>query len=165
MTGGDAAELQQAFTHFQAVVEQAAASGDWSPFAELFTEDVTYLEHAYGTLHGREEVREWVVRTMTTFPGSHMTHFPATWHVVDVERGRVICEIQNPMRDPGDGSVHQSPNITILTYAGDNQWSGEEDVYNPMEFATMVRGWCRRAEELGTISDEAKDWLAAMSRR
>ncbi|MGZ4542539.1 MAG: nuclear transport factor 2 family protein, partial [Mycobacteriaceae bacterium] len=125
----------------------------------------SYIEHAYGNFAGREEIRSWVVKTMTSFPGNHMTHFPATWDVVDVERGRVICEIQNPMRDPGDGSVHQSPNITILTYAGDNLWSCEEDVYNPMEFGAMVMGWCARATEFGTISDEAARWAAKMRTR
>jgi SnoaL-like domain len=160
-----AKELDAAFTQFQATVEKAATSGDWNSFAELFTEDASYIEHAYGSFAGREEIRSWVVKTMTSFPGNHMTHFPATWHVVDVERGLVICEIQNPMRDPGDGSVHQSPNITILTYAGENLWSCEEDVYNPMEFGAMVMGWCARATELGTISDEAARWAAKMRTR
>ncbi|MGZ4524603.1 MAG: nuclear transport factor 2 family protein [Mycobacteriaceae bacterium] len=160
-----AQELDAAFTQFQATVEKATTSGNWSPFADLFTEDASYIEHAYGNFAGREEIRSWVVKTMTSFPGNHMTHFPATWDVVDVERGRVICEIQNPMRDPGDGSGHQSPNITILTYAGDNLWSCEEDVYNPMEFSAMAMGWCARATELGTISDEAARWAAKMRTR
>ncbi|MGZ4517749.1 MAG: nuclear transport factor 2 family protein, partial [Mycobacteriaceae bacterium] len=60
---------------------------------------------------------------------------------------------------------HQSPNITILTYAGDNLWSCEEDVYNPMEFGAMVMGWCARATEFGTISDEAARWAAKMRTR
>src|SRR3546814_7547903 len=36
-----------------------------------------------------------------------MVAFPANWHTVDVERERgwVICEVANPMRDPGDGTV------------------------------------------------------------
>ena len=33
--------------------------------------------------------------------------------------------------DPGDGSIHQEANITILKYAGNGQWKYEEDVYNP----------------------------------
>jgi hypothetical protein len=66
------------------------------------------------------------------------------------------------MEDPGDGSVHQASNITILHYAGDGQWSYEEDVYNPADFLTMLRGWRQRSEELGTLPDEAKDWFAAV---
>ena len=36
------------------------------------------------------------------------------------------------MKDPGDGSVHESPNLSVLKYAGDGLWSYEEDAYNPM---------------------------------
>ena len=29
-------------------------------------------------MKGRDEVRTWITRTMTSFPGSHMTDFPAS---------------------------------------------------------------------------------------
>lgn len=157
------AELTEAFAQFQATVDRAATSGDWNLFADLFTEDVEYVEHSYGTFRGREAVRTWALKTMTGFPGSHMTAFPANWFVVDEDRDRIVCEIDNPMRDPGDGSVHTAANLTILTYAGDGLWSREEDVYNPMEFSAMAMGWCKRAEELGTITDAARAWQAKMS--
>ena len=35
------------------------------------------------------------------------------------------------MSDPGDGSIHQEYNFTLLKYAGDGKWSYEEDIYNP----------------------------------
>jgi hypothetical protein len=54
------------------------------------------------------------------------------------------------MDDPGDGSVHQAANITILHYAGGGKWSHEEDVYNPAHFATMVKGWQARVDELSS---------------
>ena len=108
-----AAELDAAFTAFQATVAEIAISRDWDRFAEQFTVDADYIEHALGTMHGREEIREWIWRTMTAFPGSHMTGYPSLWHVVDEERGRVICEVDNPMRDPGDGTAITATNITI----------------------------------------------------
>jgi hypothetical protein len=43
---------------------------------------------------------------MTTFPGGEMPHFPIEWHVVDEDRGRIVCEVFNQMRDPGDGEGH-----------------------------------------------------------
>src|SRR3546814_6168628 len=60
-----------------------------------------------GRFEGREAIREWAQRTMTSFPGNEMVAFPANWHTVDMERERgwVICEVANPMRDPGDGTV------------------------------------------------------------
>ena len=30
---------------------------DWSRYADQFTEEATYVEHAYGNLHGREPIR------------------------------------------------------------------------------------------------------------
>jgi uncharacterized protein (TIGR02246 family) len=156
------AELESAFEGYQRTVEKATATGDWNLFADMFTEDATYIEHAYGNFSGREQIREWVVRTMTSFPGSHMTEFPAAWYTIDEERGWVICEIRNPMRDPGDGTLHEASNLTILHYAGDGLWSCEEDVYNPMKFLKMAKKWCRAAESSGGLPDEARKWLSAV---
>ena len=44
-------------------------------------------------------------------------------------------------KDPGDGSVHQAHNITVLHYAGDMKFSYEEDAYNPAAFGPMIQGW------------------------
>ena len=73
--------------------------------------------------------------------------------------GRVICELDNPMRDPGDGTVVSATNISIVTYAGDGRWCRQEDVYNPLRFIATTVKWCRKAEALGTLPDEAAAWL------
>lgn len=152
-------ELDTAFAQFQQTVADVAISKDWDRWADQFTVDATYIEHAYGRFDGREAIRTWVNKTMHSFPGSHMAEYPSLWHVADPATGRVICEIDNPMIDPGDGSVFTATNITILTYAGDGLWSCEEDVYNPMEFAQMALAWCDRAAELGTLDDAGRRWL------
>ncbi|MCW2497417.1 nuclear transport factor 2 family protein [Jatrophihabitans sp.] len=153
-------ELEQAFAHFQSEVVKAAATPDWDLFANLFTADASYYEHAYGRFQGRDQISAWARRTMSSFPGSAMPGFPVAWHVVDTDRGWVVCEIRNVMLDPGDGSVHEASNITILHYAGDNQWSYEEDVYNPQKFLDMVRAWALVAHAHGTLSEEGRQWLA-----
>jgi hypothetical protein len=155
------AELEAAFEKYQRHVEDVAATGQWERFADLFTADATYVEHVYGTFHGRDEIREWIVRTMTTFPGSAMVAFPPRWSVIDEERGWIVCEIRNIMADPGDGSVHEEPNITILRYAGNGLFSNEEDVYNPARYLPMVLGWVRTAEKHGRLPEDAGPWLAA----
>ena len=96
---------------------------------------------------------------MTAFPGNTMTSFPIAWHVVDAPTKRVICEVRNLMPDPGDGSVHEASNLTILTYGGDGLWSREEDVYNPMRFAQDVRAVGRVAAEHGRLSAEEAESL------
>jgi hypothetical protein len=153
------AEIQQAFQAYQERGRQAGATKDWNPWADQFTQDATYVEHLYGNFEGREAIRRWICRTMTSFPGVRMPLFPINWHVIDEERGWVVCEVANRMEDPGDGSIHEAANITILSYAGDGLWSREEDVYNPAHFMEMIHGWCRRAEELGNLPDDARAWL------
>lgn len=154
-----AAELDDAFAAFQRTVAEVGVGRDWDRFADMFTVDATYIEHALGVMHGREEIRTWIWKTMTTFPGSHMTGFPALWHVCDPTTARVICEVDNPMRDPGDGTLITATNITILTYAGEGLWSVEEDVYNPLEFGAAAMKWCEKAADLGTLDDSAEKWM------
>lgn len=153
------AELDAAFEGYQAAVRRARAGSDWRLFADLFTEDADYNEHAYGRLHGRPAIADWVVATMTTFPGNAMVDFPVTWSVLDPERGWIVCEIQNVMSDPGDGSRHESPNLTVLHYAGSGRFGYEEDVYNPHRFVEMVVGWARVARAHDRLPTDAVRWL------
>ena len=137
----DRAELDAAFGDYQRRAAEAGRTGDWGPWADQFTEDATYVEHLYGTFHGREEIARWITGCMAEYPGSHMPEFPIGWYVVDEDRGWVVCQVLNRMEDPGDGSVHEATNLTVLHYAGDGRWSYEEDVYNPAHFVTMIGEW------------------------
>jgi hypothetical protein len=159
------AELEDAFDQYQATVRRAVADRDWTLFAGMFTDDATYNEHAYGRFAGRPAIAEWAVRTMTTFPGNAMVAFPISWSVLDADRGWIVCEVQNVMADPGDGSLHQSPNLTILHYAGANRFAHEEDVYNPMRFMQMVAGWAAVASAHGRLPGDAQDWVARYGTR
>jgi hypothetical protein len=156
-------ELEAAFKQHEQVVVEIGKSWDWSRFADEFTEDATYVEHSYGTFRGREQIREWIVSTMNTFPGREMPFFPTSWHAIDDEKGWVFCEVLNRMRDPGDGSVHEAANLTVLKYAGDGLWSYEEDSYNPMNFLPMVQGYVQRCAELDTLSDDAREFAKNMN--
>lgn len=154
-----AEEIRSAYAAFHEQVEGFVATGDWSGYAELFTEDAEYVEHAMGTFRGREEIRAWAVRTMTSYPGRVMTGFPLSWQVVDEETGRLICEVRNPMPDPGDGTMLEEPNITIMTYAGRGLFSREEDVYNPLRFHDMAMRWARIARDHGRADADVLAYL------
>lgn len=154
-----ASEITDAYAAFHEQVAGFVATGDWRGYADLFTEDATYIEHAMGTFRGREEIREWAVRTMTSYPGRVMTGFPISWQVVDPEAGRLVCEVRNPMPDPGDGTLLEEPNITIMTYAGDGLFSCEEDVYNPLRFHRMAVRWARIAAEHGRAEADVSEFL------
>ena len=142
-------ELQAAHDNYIAVARVSALSGDWRPWAECFTEDATYLEHHYGKMQGRDAIHSWISDTMSQWPNTEMDSFPHDWCVCDEERGWWICQIENRMKDLGDGVVRQAANITILHYAGNMQWSYEEDAYNPANFAPMVKDWIITSKKLG----------------
>jgi hypothetical protein len=135
------AELEEAFQAYRDTALAAGVSGNWDPWADQFTEDATYVEHLFGEFGGREAIRRWIKKTMSTPPNDQMKYFPVEWYIIDEERGWVIAQIWNRMADPGDGSLHQAYNITLLRYAGRGLWSYEEDIYNPEPFQKMIRGW------------------------
>ena len=53
-------EIEEAFEEYQRRAAASGASGDWRPWADLFTEDADYIEHLYGTMHGRDEIYRWI---------------------------------------------------------------------------------------------------------
>ncbi|MGV0789813.1 nuclear transport factor 2 family protein [Mycolicibacterium sp. XJ2] len=156
-------EIDEAFRANQDAVVDIGKTWNWSSYADHFTEDATYVEHALGDMSGRESIRDWIVSTMNTFPGSEMPFYPVEWYSIDVDKGWVINRNVNTMKDPGDGSVHGTPVITVLRYAGDGKWSYEEDAYNPMNFLVMVQGYIQRCHELGTLSDGARVFAKNMN--
>ena len=156
-------ELEEAFAAYQQDVIEVGKTWDWSSYADHFTEDAKYVEHALGNMEGRENIREWIVTTMNMFPGSEMPSYPVEWYSIDADKGWVIFKNINTMKDPGDGSVHGAAVITVLEYAGDGKWSYEEDAYNPMNFMLMIQGYIKRCHELGTISDDAKTFARNMN--
>jgi hypothetical protein len=141
-------ELEEAFDKYQKTALRAGTSGDWNPWADQFTEDATYIEHLFGEFGGREAIRNWICSTMSKYPNKEMKYFPIEWYTIDEERGWVIARVWNRMTDPGDGSLHQSYNFTLLKYAGNGMWSYEEDIYSPAPFQGMVKGWLQRKKEL-----------------
>jgi hypothetical protein len=141
-------ELETAFENFQRIALDAGRSGNWDKWADMFTEDATYIEHHFGTFAGREAIRRWISTTMGAFPNNEMKYFPIEWYVIDEERGWIIAQVWNRFMDPGDGSPHQAYNFTLLKYAGNGQFSWEEDVYNPARFEPMVKGYLARKKEL-----------------
>jgi len=117
-------EIEQAFRTYW---KTGAVGEDWDAWADLFTEDVTYVEHWYGTIQGREAVRAWIKPVMAKF-GEIYTAYE--WHTVDEERGRAIVYMQNRRDDPGGKDPIDFAGITVLDYAGNGRWKREEDFWS-----------------------------------
>jgi hypothetical protein len=130
------AELERAFREYRRVKDECSRTGDWRPFAQLFTPDVYYVEHAYGEFKGRAEVERYIVAVMAPFP---TMRFVEDWIVCDEERGAILWQLQNvfpPPFDPDTGKPFQFPNLSRVVLAGfaaDGlpQFSEEQDWYNP----------------------------------
>ena len=84
------AELESAFVEYQKRADESGSSGDWRPWADLFTEDAEYIEHLYGRMQGREMIYEWIQKTMSTYPGSDMPDFPIEWYLIDEDKGWIV---------------------------------------------------------------------------
>jgi len=118
----DLEEIERAFRHFW---HTGMIREDWSAWADLFTEDVIYEERVLGTMHGRETVRQWIVPLMEQYGEIYGVY---DWHIAH-PNGRVVFRMLN-RRDHPSGEGHMDfPGVTILQYAGDGQWSREEDYW------------------------------------
>jgi len=127
-------EVREAYANF--VV--AGESGDWSAWADLHTVDGVWVEHHLGRFEGREAIRAAIVSVMAQAPDS-MT-FPVEWVVID--GNRVVYYPWQVLPHPtGEGEDFRFGCVTILEYAGDGQFSYQEDVYNPTEGEKVFGAW------------------------
>ena len=53
-------ELENAFDAYKAAALKGGTTGDWTEWANCFTEDCTYKEHLYGEIGGRAAVLAWM---------------------------------------------------------------------------------------------------------
>ena len=92
------------------------------------------MEHHYGTIVGRDAIRSTITALMAPVP---MMQFPVEWYVIS--GNRVVYYPWQVFPDPAGGDAeYRFGCITVLEYAGDGQFSRQEDVYNPINFAAMV---------------------------
>ncbi len=133
-------ELQEAHDGFIEAATEAGRTGDWSIWADRFTEDAEYHEHLYGKFHGRAEITEWITKTMGEWP--RLGDDPVPPQLVRLRRGAGLVDLRDrePLRRPGRRARstrrRTSPSSSTPATAC---FSSEEDVYNPATFAPMVK--------------------------
>jgi len=142
-------ELKEALRIYNEAHQKSSETGDWSIWASIFTDDATYLEHAYGEFRGRKEIEKWITAVMAPFP--HMT-FPHEWACIDEEHDAIIFCVQNTLTHPKDPTKKFAfPNWTRVIYAGNGKFSFEEDIYNPARDAEKaIIGWLSAGGKFAT---------------
>jgi len=116
------AEVEAAFQRFWTI---GNVDENWEAWTALFTEDVRYIEHVYGEMRGRAEVRAWITKLMEQ---NRDVHAVIDWYMI---RGRrVVVNMQNRYYNPDPAEPHfDFPGITILEYAGNGLFGYEEDYW------------------------------------
>lgn len=150
-------EIEGAFKRYQVQGREAARSGDWARWGEMFTEDVTYIEHEVGQWGGRAAaVREMaaLMHQSEGTPWVWVNQYPVKSYIVDADRGWVWSQIWNRMEDPGNGVVLQENCLTMLRYDGNGLFNYEEDLYNPHAYVKMVKDWVAIHETCGKDGEE-----------
>ncbi len=146
MPGFSADEVEAEFERYV----QRGAANDWSVWADQFTDDALYVEHAMGTFRGRAAIRDWITATMGSVSGMS---FPVEWHVIDGARVIMYCwNVFDPL--PGMTGEYRFAVVTILGYAGHGQWSFEEDVYNEKEAEAVLARFLEDAAAAGHAPPE-----------
>lgn len=133
-------EIMAAYEAFVA----AGDAGDWNRWADLHTVDGVWNEHNYGLIEGREAIRSKINELMAAVP---MMTFPVEW--VAIEGNRVVYYPWQVLPDPtGGDEVYRFGCVTILEYAGDGQFSYQEDVYNPRDGEVVFGRWLAAGGQL-----------------
>jgi ketosteroid isomerase-like protein len=133
-------EVQKAADALHRMRDKASAGEiGWDALADLFTEDATYIDPAWGRFKGREAICRFMHDSMQ---GLKEWKFPTEWTVVD--GNRVVNRFLNrlPGRRP-DGTYYDVPGVSILEYAGGGKFSFEEDVINMVHLYEVLKesGW------------------------
>jgi hypothetical protein len=134
-------ELVAAFDRYT-IVQQAQ---DWDAYCDVFTDDAVYVEHALGTFVGRDAIRAWLVPVMEPLVG---WEYPRLWTAFGDDF--VVFGWGNVMPTPaGDDGTYSFEGVTKIDYAGNDQWSRQEDTYNNEEMMDVLGRWMAAGGKLG----------------
>lgn len=139
MTDHPREEIQRAVDRYLGIRETAEREGDWAPLAQMFTEDATFIDPAWGRMRGREAIVNFMRDSMK---GLESWTFPVDW--IMIEGRRAVIKFRN--RLPGcrdDGSFYEASGVQLLEYAGNGQFSFEEDIINMTHVYELITecGW------------------------
>jgi limonene-1,2-epoxide hydrolase len=133
-------EVREAVDRYVALrASIAAGEAGWPALADLFTDDVVYIDPAWGRIQGVDEVRAFMDESMR---GLEDWDFPIEYTAIDGDTVVVKWTQQLPGTRP-DGTRYEQSGYSTLVYAGDGKFSYEEDLLNMAHVLEDLRasGW------------------------
>jgi hypothetical protein len=124
---------------------------DWETWVELMTDDVYYVDHWWGALHGKEEVKVWIAASMGGVPEIYTV---LDWYTI--ENATVVFHMQNRRDnpDPDAPPYFDFAGLSVATYAGDGKWAGEEDFWDLSGARRTATAYAQACEKMG-VTDPA----------
>lgn len=116
-----------------------AGEGEWSELADHFTDDVVFIDPAWGRVEGNDELRTFFVESMI---GLEDWTFPVEFTAIDGD-DVIIKWLQEMPGTRPDGTPCVQSGVSTLHYAGDGKFSYEEDLLNMHHVLEdmKVSGW------------------------
>jgi hypothetical protein len=141
-------EVDRAFQHFYYT---GCVAEDWTSWARLFTDDCHYVEHFWGTLHGRDEVEAWINPVMAGVPEIYTV---LEWYMVDDDK--VVWSLQNRRDnpDPAGPPYFDFPGLSVARYAGDGRFNYEEDYWDVRGARETAQLYAAACQKTGTPFEE-----------
>jgi hypothetical protein len=120
-------EVVAAVEHYCALRERIElGEATWIDLVDVFTDDVVFIDPAWGRVEGIAELREFMVDSMT---GLEDWSFPIEFVAIDGDNV-VIKWLQLLPGTRPDGTRYRQSGISTLIYAGDGKFRYEEDLLN-----------------------------------
>ena len=100
--------------------EVDAGRSPWPELIQFFTEDAVFVDPAWGRIRGRSAIHQFLIESMT---GIEDWTFPVD--SVHIAGDEIVIKYRQVLPDG-----RQQSGYTTLIYAGDGQFSFEEDLLN-----------------------------------
>jgi ketosteroid isomerase-like protein len=120
-------------------IDEGLEPDAFGALAEFYTDDAVYIDGAWGRMQGRDVIAAWLVDSMV---GMEDWKFPVEFTAIEGDNV-VIKWTQVMPRLRSDGTPYRQSGYSRLIYAGNGQFSYEEDAYNMVHVLEDVEasGW------------------------
>jgi len=150
-------EIDEAVASYLALRERIeAGEADWIDLAGCFTDDVVYIDPAWGRVEGIESLREFLVESMA---GLEDWRFPV--QMATTSGSWAIVKWTQIVPAPRGGELRHS-GVSTLRYRGDGRFDYEEDVLNMVHVIEdlTASGWRPGPGFTPPPSAPVRDWSA-----